>query len=33
MISPFESGYVAVQKNIFSGGRTAAVLAVSGDVS
>jgi lipoate-protein ligase A len=29
----FESGYVAVQKNRFSGGRTAVVLAVSGDFS
>jgi hypothetical protein len=29
----FESGYVAVQKTDFSGGRTAVVLAVSGNFS
>jgi hypothetical protein len=29
----FESGYVAVQKNRFAGGRTAVVLAVSRDFS
>jgi hypothetical protein len=29
----FESGYVAVQKNRFSGGQTSVVLAVSGDFS
>jgi hypothetical protein len=29
----FEYGYVAVQKNRFSGGRIAVVLAVSGDFS
>jgi hypothetical protein len=33
MISLFESGYVAVQKNRFAGGRTSVVLAVSGDFS
>jgi hypothetical protein len=29
----FESGYIAVQKTDFSGGRTTVVLAVSGNVS